>query len=1489
MAKNPFKKPKPGDTGLVADLYEGIDIVGDYLEPKIQTGVDYLKSLGSKADDVTRNVLLNKFNRQVDLSGAKSSTQKRGIKQQASRNKLLNEVNEKRNKQLTTYMDEDPVFEDALMQADQLRNNIKQGKGYKYLEGYEDFLKNFSQIYKNKTLDKKSFDKFNILFQNLFFEGSRPAQLRKMEKSMVDLNLLKESDIMSAQDSVKILQDKGINMRGFTQGGQNPAHMYDFLREEIANVSKKYREDFIKKYGEEPLGRNFTRQGFFDYVKKESSFLNSYFDQMGLARGEGVDTSRDLRELRTLFDDAKIEYPDLIGEFDPGSISTLKSKRSSDYIADYEPGGVRWSDGTVVKKGSDLEKTIRGFKRDVLQFVPVGDNTLMVNTNLDNQISRMINKQVLQGVDPLKAANNVGKVLKNTDPKKMSSLSDLLNKKQKISDKIKLAREKGLTNNIIDDVSLAHVTDVADDYRLGLEIDNLFLAPLKANTKQYTFYDKALRELQGKLQSGVSTPGMSADITRQIDDVGKQLEAEGIVTDVGYGRVGKARSADDVTKMYDEQLDFYMAQPEDRLYTGDMNKRIQEGAQGPGFAEGGEVVVDEETGMMDYLTDNPLYNNVIKPIEEARDAKTEEYDLENNPQRVLPVMVGEALELPGEAYDALPNWLEGDDSILKNLGNPNAPSVVLAKAATGLMGMAADPVARLTKNIGAPDRVTTIPYPTWEKKEDGQYHYKDMQTLELPSDNPIAIGIDTLKAAGLGAAEAFLAFNPLKIVKLGANPNLAQKVGKFVVNDLAGPLLALSTAYKAADVLDSKQSEELNQAVDQMQKETDKLIDDMENIEDAAEFGDSQDPGYGFSGDYANDTFAYGGEVVTPGPFAESMQTGLEEEIDIQDLDLGPAYEGFDDLDIFEEAERGGNQPVEVALNLNKVVGEVPKWVKQGKERFKMAMDNLLPGRNTPDTGTDVAIVDDVVENVTPLTRSEPGQIFYHQMEAELEQGPKVYNSSKEVYDFLNARGIGKVEVIDSEIKPMLEKLEGMGQPITREMLLGVVRESPIRNVKSGGYGFLSDTLDGEMRSLNYSGYKERGAIPNTDRERVLYVDPQDLRGDTGNLPSSMSPHSFSEPYVIAWSRLSDRELGGAFTGKTTTFADEIQSDIFQASQRVAGKLAAKMRHMADQGLPFDRIQNDLQKEMMQYFKDKGTVFRESMPSASALKVEYDKLVALQNQLRELSKTPVPEITDEMLTAARGVEAQQTAILDDLVDKFNLDLNKQLYPNLPFKLRDQWADASIKRDIYEAAYRKFVLKDPNATDFYAITPANLVTKRYGQAGSTRTPQADRIADKKERLDRWVSGGMEGDIPNSQFPGVGMYEFYGGPGTDVVTEGGKHFTSSMEKTLKRIAKENNVKVEVLPVKIGDDAKDIWNVVNKETGEILGTGDTARQADAIANDLLLEGMKIKVDRTKQFDTAPSFGVELTPSMAEAFKAYMASGGYVGDEEIVGAYGD
>ena len=1398
-------KPKPGDKGLVTDIQEGIEIVGDYLAPKIDKAK---KKLNFNIDPDTE-VITASFDEIVDTPVTGAGSEPTLTKDQLD---------------LQNWLDEQKAIKkEAKKKPKKKKVKIERIKKETGL----------------KTADEIPYSTVDDQLELISKKNQRADEIREIKTNR--FNQMNDAKFEAALDAIENFEvNRGI------KPSSDPFKNWNYASKEGLAALEKSKPKVIKQKKAPQLTPTLI-------TKADGQVPLQVYDSSGQLKKYYEIQRRLDNEL------SKVEY----GLVDKAH--TLKG-RAQKAIMSHTMRGFATQDPNFIIKVLNKDRDALGRLEQARDDYTEG---MMELLKQKEELVGTISK-------PGKIREELVRVARKFNP---------------------MADEKYINQRLMD---LSHVfpfsitNDLNPNSIFLAEGGNpkyMYLSPSYVNSQIQTSIEKQIKgalSVMEKNPKSSSTYQQAAQQIERADQLLKKVKALSIIP------------VDEKTSIRAGMTELYSPTERGKQLTLDDYKELLyylETSSGPFYSEGGlvegeeDIVVDEDTGIMDYLTDNPLYNNVIKPIEEARDAKTEEYDLENNPQRVLPVMAGELLELPGEAYDALPNWLEGEGAILKNLDNPNAPSVALAKAATGLLGMATDPVAQLTKNIGDPERITTIPYPTWEKKEDGQYHFKDMQTLKLASDNPVAIGIDSLKAVGLGAAEAILAFSPVKLIRLGKNPGLAKQVGKFIVNDLAGPILALTTAYKAADVIGSEETQQLHEAVDSIREKTDQIIDNaaIENTQDAAEFGQSQDPGYGFSGDYAKSGWAYGGEV-TPGPFSESMQTGLEEEIDIKDLDLGPAYEGFEDLDIFEEARREGYEPVEVALNLNKVVGDVPKWVKQGKERVKMYIDNILPGPNTPETGTDVAIVDDVVENVTPLTRSEPGQIFYHQMEAEIEQGPKVYNSAKEVYDFLNARGIGKVEVVDSEIKPMLEKLEKMNQPITREMLLGVVRDSPVRNVKSAGYGFLSDTLDGTERGLKYSGYKEDGVIPNTDRERVLYVDPKGLRGDTGKLPSSVSSHSFEEPYIIAWSRLSDRDLGGAFSGKTVTFADEIQSDIFQASQRVAGRLAAKMRHMADQNIPFDEISNELQRDMLKYFKDKGHVFRESMPSASALKVEYDKLVSLQNQLRELSRTPVPEITDDMLKAAKNVEAQQIAILDGLVDEFNLQLNKQLFPNLPFKLRDQWADASIKRDIYEAAYRKFVLKDPNATDFYAITPANLVTKRYSHQGSSATPQADRIADKKRRLRNWVEGGMAGDIPNSQYPGVGMYEFYGGPGEDVVTESGKHFTSSMEKSLKRIAKENNVKLEVLPVRISSGKREVFQIVDRSTGEVLGVANTGRQADAIANDIIANSdRKVNVKRSEEFDTAPSFGVELTPSMAEAFKAYMASGGYVADEEIVGAYGD
>ena len=465
-----------------------------------------------------------------------------------------------------------------------------------------------------------------------------------------------------------------------------------------------------------------------------------------------------------------------------------------------------------------------------------------------------------------------------------------------------------------------------------------------------------------------------------------------------------------------------------------------------------------------------------------------------------------------------------------------------------------------------------------------------------------------------------------------------------------------------------------------------------------------------FDGQYAQTRLSVGGE---PGQFTNPTSLALEEDFDARDILNEPGYESIEELDDLFDITKKENRfiprddlAVQVAggkgEGIKYILGNVPEWVRQGRDRIQ----KLLPKSGDELEQSLITRMDDTAEGLTPISRQQPGQIFYQQMEAELLQGPKVFKDKQAFFDYMQARNIGKVEVMDSEIERVIDSLTQKNMPITRETLIGVLRESPVRFVQSKGYGFLSDKLDGKNRNLKYSGYKEAGEIEGTSRERVLFVDPKDLRGDPGSVPGSVSQHNWEEPYTIAWSRLSDRDLGGAFTGKTATFADEIQSDIFQGSQKMAGKLAAKIKYMADNNVPLDKIDDDIQREILAYFGDRKHVFRESLPSAAALKQEYDQLMSLQAQLRELANTPVPDMTDAMIEAAKKVQFQQADVLDNLTQRLNLDLNRYLFPNLPFKLRGQWADASIKRDIYEAAYRKFVLKDPNATDYYAVTPAN---------------------------------------------------------------------------------------------------------------------------------------------------------------------------------------
>jgi len=168
------------------------------------------------------------------------------------------------------------------------------------------------------------------------------------------------------------------------------------------------------------------------------------------------------------------------------------------------------------------------------------------------------------------------------------------------------------------------------------------------------------------------------------------------------------------------------------------------------------------------------------------------------------------------------------------------------------------------------------------------------------------------------------------------------------------------------------------------------------------------------------------------------------------------------------------------------------------------------------------------------------------------------------------------------------------------------------------------------------------------------------------------------------------------------------------------------------------------------------------------------------------------------MQAAQVARKKQDELLESLKTSLSEDSMKKLMPNIPFKNRSEWGSALIKMNIQNAAKRKFVDKKEDAAEWFAISPAKLINERYWKGqnyGGTNTPLAERTKDMR---------------------GIGMEEFYGGPNSLSVTidKSGtaatnpnfgkpKHYTSTLEKELKRLAKENNSEFKTIKIDgVGD---------------------------------------------------------------------------------------
>jgi hypothetical protein len=340
-------------------------------------------------------------------------------------------------------------------------------------------------------------------------------------------------------------------------------------------------------------------------------------------------------------------------------------------------------------------------------------------------------------------------------------------------------------------------------------------------------------------------------------------------------------------------------------------------------------------------------------------------------------------------------------------------------------------------------------------------------------------------------------------------------------------------------------------------------------------------------------------------------------------------------------------------------------------------------------------------------------------------------------------------------------------------------------------------------------------------------------------------------------------------------FADEIQSDIMQAAAGRKQKLVATLRKIQDEGkesttLPqLSRIGN----QALEFFEENKSVFRPLKRSQTEVDLIGEKLVKLDAEVDEIINRYIETRELDPASVTRLKEAL-TQNIDEMINELIVIDSKTyegLFPDIPFKKREEWADALIKKDLFELAYRKFVLKEENVPEYYAVTPDQFVIDRYNFKGNSATPMDVRAADKKAQIDYFTA---RGEFKGSEYKGIGMSEFYGGP--NAKTPDGKHYTSTIEKILKTQAKSNNSELVVLNVQTKAGANVVYKITD-QNGNMVATLTNQNQADRLLNtnpNYRVERMSLPTDK----NTTPSFAIKITEEMLEPYKTHKAKGGLV-----------
>ena len=609
------------------------------------------------------------------------------------------------------------------------------------------------------------------------------------------------------------------------------------------------------------------------------------------------------------------------------------------------------------------------------------------------------------------------------------------------------------------------------------------------------------------------------------------------------------------------------------------------------------------------------------------------------------------------------------------------------------------------------------------------------------------------------------------------------------------------------------------------------------------------------------DNSEYGGAFSNP-------ITQEDPYMDIQKFINKPGYENLDELELFDIdmplAKKKSNNFLDdiEGTKVAGMFGKVPGWAVAGIDKAKILNQSYSKGEannlnniknktvkegsyEAQDTDTS-QFLDDTIPDGTQVAKpkskkiidspEETEDIFYSEIEARFmdPNTPETFENTEDFYKFLNGKGISKAEVNDYTLDGYLEAAKKTGSSIKKDDILDIVRKAPIRKIDRITYG---SSEYGGLKTPQYANqHMEEGYLPGTYRENVLFLEPGNIPLDPKVIKSGDPAHSFDEKYVLGWTRSSDRlainpdpvatnGIGSLAAKEVETLTKNIDTVGNQAKEL---KLSA-LKKLSEENVYikeyFDDGLVDSDVTINRLFLENKTVFRPMFNSTQELQSFVDEFAKNKATFKELADAGIRP-SDDLVKKAAAAAQDEKKMLKELKATLSKTAMEYLYPNVPFKNRTEWGSALVKNDLSIAANRLYGSnKVEGAGQWYAISPSEYITKRYGQKGGTATPLDER---------------------NKGMKGIGMEEFYGGPNS--VDTKGKHYTSVLEKILKKAAKENNSEFKVIKVKLD-------NTVYANTPS---------------------GRRGQVKNTENFKEV--FAIKITPEMMLPHKTHRKSGGFM-----------